>query len=107
MNKEGRLNEKTIREAASAGDREFIIAALSICSGENHEAVNRIFEMRSTKGIVAICWKAEFSMDSAVLLQATVGAIAPAMILKPESGANYPMTEEEMLWRLEFFEADI
>ncbi len=62
--------------------------------------------MRSPKGIVAICWKANLSMELAVRLQHNIGSIAPGATLKSENSPDYPLSEAEMLWQIEFFESD-
>ncbi|NKB54719.1 MAG: DUF2336 domain-containing protein [Alphaproteobacteria bacterium] len=106
LHREGRLNEKVIGDAAAAGDTAFVVIALSQRSGVEERAAHRIFEMRSPKGIVAICWKANLSMELAVRLQHNIGSIAPGATLKSENSPDYPLSEAEMLWQIEFFESD-
>ncbi len=106
LHSQGKLNEKIIADAAAAGDRGFAVAALAKCAGKKLNAVDRIFQMRSSKGIVAICWKADLSMDLAIRLQITVGNIAPGAVLKSVNSPDYPLSEGEMRWQLKFFESD-
>lgn len=106
LHQSGKLSEKTIGDAAAAEDTAFVVAALSLCSGEDPEVIQRIFDMRSTKGIVSICWKASMSMELAVRLQFTIGNIAPGAILNSDNSPDYPLSVEEMRWQLEFFESD-
>lgn len=106
LHQKGKLSEKTIGDAAAADDTAFVVAALSLCSSEEPGVVQRIFDMRSSKGIVSICWKASMSMELAVRLQFTIGNIAPGAILNSDSSPDYPLSVEEMRWQLEFFETD-
>lgn len=106
LHQSGKLSEKTIGDAAAAGDTAFVVAALSLCSGEDAEVIQRIFDMRSTKGIVSVCWKASMSMELAVRLQFTLGNIAPGAILNSDNSPDYPLSVEEMRWQLEFFKSD-
>ncbi len=101
---EGRLTETLIHNAAAAGDRETVIASLAACSGLSCASVNNIFEMRASKGIVAICWKSGMSMELAYSLQITIGAIAPGAILASDGNANFPLSEKELHWQIEFFD---
>ncbi len=107
LHAQGKLNERVIGDAAAAGDRGFTVAALAKCAGENRESVSRVFEMQSTKGIVALCWKAKMSMELAIRLQITIGNIAPGSILKSDSNPDYPLSEDEMSWQLKFFRTTI
>ena len=101
---EGRLTETLIHNAAAAGDRETVIASLAACSGLSCASVNNIFEMRASKGIVAICWKSGMSMELVYSLQITIGAIAPGAILASDGNANFPLSEKELHWQIEFFD---
>jgi uncharacterized protein (DUF2336 family) len=105
LNQKGKLSENIIGTAAAASDRNFVMAALAECADEDLKMVRRIFEMRSSKGIVAICWKSKMSMELAVHLQATIGNIAPGTILSPKNKLHFPLSEKEMQWQLKFFKS--
>ena len=65
LQREDRLTEKQLRDAAAAGNRAMVIATLAAASGLPCKAIQNIFEMRARKGIVAVCWKAGLSMNLA------------------------------------------
>ncbi len=44
-----------------------------------------------------------FSMRFAVKLQARFGNVASSEILQPRDGFDYPMSEEDMTWQLDFY----
>lgn len=106
LQRRGRLDEKAIRDAGATGDHEFVVAALTLCADVDHDTVERIVTMRSSKGVVSLCWKAGLSMALATRLQTTICSIAPDKALKPVGLSGFPLSEDEMRWVLEFFEAE-
>lgn len=53
--------------------------------------------------MTALCWKAALSMRMALALQKHQARISSAYIVKARNGVDYPMTEEEMQWFVEYF----
>lgn len=101
--KEGRLTEKLVSDAAAAGDKAMVISALAAASGLSCKAVQNVFEMRASKGIIALCWKSSMSMELAHRLQITIGSIAPGAVIGA-SGDGYPLSDKELKWQIEFFD---
>ena len=99
----GELSDDAVREAAQAGEVEFVKAALVLKSKMKIRTINGIFELASTKGIIALCWKAELSMATAVIIQKRVVKVPPREV-QGSVGGEYPLTNEEMKWQLEFFQ---
>jgi len=103
---EGQLTEQAILKALTSGEMELVACALAVRADVSVERVNKIIATQSAKGMVALSWKAHFDMSAAVVLQTKLAKVAPADTLRPRSGSSgFPMTEEEMLWQLEFFAA--
>jgi hypothetical protein len=67
--------------------------------------VERACDLRSAKAMVSLAWKAGFSAQTAVVLQATLASLAPAQILRPRGDTAFPLTEDEMRWQLTFLGA--
>lgn len=101
--KQGKLDDKTIREGAQSGDTTFVLTALQLKSGLKMGLIQRIIDIGSVKGIVAVCWKADLQMQTAVVVQKRVAKIPPREVQGSVDG-DYPFTEEEMEWQLEFFQ---
>jgi len=100
---QGALDDKAVHEASQSGELEFVKAALVLQSGLNISTVTRILDVASVKGIVALCWKAGLSMQTAVLVQKRIAQVPPREVQGSADG-GYPFTEEEMSWQLEFFQ---
>ena len=104
--KEDRLNEETISDALGMRDNAFVNAAIAEMIGVKVADVVKIFEMKSPKAIVSMAWHAGLSMRMAFQLQKDVGCIQPKELLYPKDGTDYPLTEEEMNWQLDFLGAE-
>ena len=59
--------------------------------------------MSSSKGITALAWNAGLGMRTAVQLQLRLARVPPAKILQARTGVDYPLSEDEMNWQLDFF----
>jgi hypothetical protein len=79
---------------------------------ERHKGVNEALEraqklhekdMINDKSITALNWKAGLSMRTAVKLQRQICAVPRKSMVLARDGIDYPMTEEEMGWYLDFF----
>ena len=101
--KQGKLDDKVIRESAQSGDVTFVLTALQLKSGLRAGLIQRIIDIGSVKGIVAVCWKAELQMQTAVVIQKRVAKLPPREVQGSVDG-DYPFTEDEMQWQLEFFQ---
>jgi uncharacterized protein (DUF2336 family) len=101
--KSGELDEPVIAGALEAGERSFVLAALAIRAGTQSDMVAKIFSAHSAKGVTAITWKAGLSMRLALQLQTRMAGISPQAALYPKDGADFPLSEDDLRWQLEFF----
>jgi uncharacterized protein (DUF2336 family) len=103
LHKSGELDEPVIAGALEAGERSFVLAALAIRAGTQSDMVAKIFSAHSAKGVTAITWKAGLSMRLALQLQTRMAGISPQAALYPKDGADFPLSEDDLRWQLEFF----
>jgi len=104
MRDEGKLDEAALFAAIATGDDEFVICALASLSGMPLDVVRKIFSSKSSKGTVSLIWKAGLGMNIAGIAQTKVAKISPSDVLRGSHGtAQFPLTEEEMKWQLDFF----
>jgi uncharacterized protein (DUF2336 family) len=97
----GRLDEDAIVEAVEAGRREFVLHALSLMSGLDIAAIDRLLRTRQPKAVVSLAWKAGLSMRFAIRLQLRLARIPPQQALQARNGTDFPLSREEMQWRLD------
>jgi uncharacterized protein (DUF2336 family) len=98
--KQGKLDETALLDAISWNDRAFVMAALGAKLPAPAALVERIFATKSPRAIVALSWKAGFSMRAALRLQGLAG-VTGREILNARNGQDYPLTPKDMQWQLE------
>ncbi len=96
------LNDHEISSALASGGQEFVIYAVALKSKTPVDVVSRAISMRSAKAIVALCWKAELSMRLATRVQMHLAHIPPSDVLRATASEEFPLSNEEMRWQLEF-----
>ena len=96
------LNEDVISDALAMRDREFVELSVAYLAKTTPEQVAKIFEMKSAKPVIALAWKAGVSMRMALQLQKDAAHVPPRDIIYPKGGTDYPLSEDALLWQLEF-----
>jgi uncharacterized protein (DUF2336 family) len=102
LDRQGQLTEETLADALAMRDRDFVITGLARLTGTTAAKVRGIFDMKAPKSIVALCWRAGLSMRFALQLQKEMGQILPKDLIYPRGGTDYPLTNDELVWQLEF-----
>jgi uncharacterized protein (DUF2336 family) len=100
----GQLDDEVLNRAVNAGDREMVRHGLALRADMPVALVDHILSAHSAKGVTALAWKAGCAMRLATQLQLRMGGIPPTQALNPKAGTDYPLSENEMVWQLEFFE---
>lgn len=100
---DGSLDAETVAEAVEVGDRAFVKAALALMAGLSGEAVDKIVGTRSVKGTIALAWKAGLPARMVAVLQQKLSHVAPKDVLYAKGGEDYPLSEADMEWQIDFF----
>ena len=98
----GELDEAGLLGAVQRGESRLAAAMLSTSSGVPIAVVERAISLRSAKGLVSLVWSAGFSMALAGPLQILLARLPPKSALPPGPGGEFPLSEAEMSWQLEF-----
>lgn len=101
--KNGKLDDSAVSEACYSGDIEFVKKALVLKSKVGFASVDEILGMASAKSVIALCWKAELNIKTAVLVQKRIARIPPSEV-QGSSDNQYPYTDYEMEWQLDFIQ---
>lgn len=101
MHENGTLTEDAVREAVSEGKRPFVLAALELVSGLPEDAVHSLASSINPKAVVALVWKAGYSMEFALQLQLRLANIPPEKALKPTDEGGFPLNEDQLSWQIE------
>lgn len=99
----GKLKEDMINRALQAGDYPFVFGALLILADVDLTVGRRIFEEKSAKGVLALCWQAGMAAPMSVHVQQRMGRIAPSDVIKQGEAGEYTLPEDQMAWQIEFF----
>ncbi len=99
----GILNENAILDALAMDDRAFVVAGIALLAKVSVDTLQRILVQQNAKAVTAICWRARFSMRSALVVQQKLARIAAPALLYPKGGFDYPLNEAEMLLMLELY----
>lgn len=100
--RDGRLTPEMVHDALAWQERPFAVQAMARMAGIQAETVERILGA-GAKPIVSLCWKAGFPARMCVDVQRLAGRIQPRDLLYPKGGTEYPLTQDEIAWQLEFF----
>lgn len=99
----GKLDQDAIDNELISGNRAFVTESLALLSGLPPGVVARIISARSAKAITALAWKAGLSMRFAIKLQTRFANVPRREVLHAKNGVDYPMSEEDMEWQINFF----
>jgi hypothetical protein len=100
---EGKLTERVVEVFLLEGDRTSVILSLSFLASIPVPVIHRIISTKSPRAITSLVWRAGLPMRFALLVQLHLAQIPPKLALRPRDGVAYPMTEDEMIWQIEFF----
>lgn len=96
------LNEEIITDALAMRESDFVYGAIGHLVQLPGKEVQKIFEVGAAKPVVAISWKAGLSMRTALQLQKNLAFVPPKDLIYPKGGTEYPLTQDELIWQLEF-----
>jgi uncharacterized protein (DUF2336 family) len=99
----GKLDAERLDIELRSGNRGFIIHALALMAGMPPAMVTRIADARSAKAMTALAWKAGLTMRFSIMLQARLGNVPTREILQAKDGIDYPLSEDDMVWQLDFY----
>jgi uncharacterized protein (DUF2336 family) len=103
----GYLDGEFVEEVAESGNKEAVIVALATLARVPPQIVRRIIDAHSAKAIIALVWRARLSMRVAFKIQAFVMRLAPSEWLAARNGKDFPLSEDEMHWQLNYFDVPL
>lgn len=98
----GTLTDQVVGRALQAGDQAFVFGALIVRGEVELEIARRIFNEKSAKGILALCWRANLPVKMAMQVEQRMGRLAPSDVIRVE-GDDYPLSGDQLAWQIEFF----
>lgn len=100
---QGLLDEDKIIDWMDDSQWLYVQSALAVLAGLRRVTVKKIIAAQSSKGIMALAWKAGISASLGESLQFKLAKIPISNILKATAENDYPLSEDELSWHLELF----
>lgn len=101
--RKGTLNAEAVSDALAWGEADFAIAALAHLARVHPHVARKMLATGAARPAVALCWRAGMPMRLAIEVQKDLARVPPAETLYARDGTDYPLTEQELRWQLEFF----
>ena len=102
----GRLNDEFVIQAIDENNRRMVTHALAHLGHVPKHIVERILVSQSGKAIMALVWKAKLPVRVAVKIQNVLARLPTSKVVLAREGIHFPMTQDEMLWHLSYFQAN-
>ena len=99
---EGKLDQAAVAQTLEEGGGEMVKAALAVLAGLPLKVIEKTVQTNSAKGLVAVAWKAGLPMRLAERLQGKLAKIPPRNVMLARGGTDYPLSDEELEWQLDF-----
>ena len=100
--KEGNLTHDVISDALAMRHRDFVAGAIAHLAKTTPKKVIEVFEMKSPKPVIALCWHADLPMRLALQIQKDAAFVPPREIIYPKGGTDYPLEQADIDFQLEF-----
>lgn len=99
----GAQSEAFVANAVENCRKDTVIKALAVLAKTNEETVRRVIASNNARSAIALVWKAGLSMRVAYQLQVQVMRLAGQQLVPALRGIDFPLTEDEMQWHLDYF----
>lgn len=93
---QGDLDEQYVMMALDSGEREFVVAALSLLADIPKSVTKKIVDSKDPKAVTALSWKAGINMRDAIQIQLKLAKIHYSKLLYARNGKHYPLTKDAM-----------
>ena len=99
----GAQTEAFVTAAVESCRKDTVVKALAVLAKTDDATVRRMLDSKSAKSAIALVWRAGLSMRVAFQLQVQVMRLAGNLVIPARRGIDFPLTEEEMRWHLDYF----
>ncbi|MDR3526990.1 MAG: DUF2336 domain-containing protein [Rhizomicrobium sp.] len=99
----GAQTEAFVTAAVESCRKDTVVKALAVLAKTDDATVRRVLDSKSPKSAISLVWRAGLSMRVAFQLQVQVMRLAGNLVIPARRGIDFPLTEEEMHWHLDYF----
>jgi len=101
---QGLLDDAFIENTIKNRQRELLFHCLSQMSKMPVTSVRKIIGSKKSRRIVALAWRCELNMRTAIKIQREIACIATGQLLNAKDGRDFPLSETEMGYDLALYE---
>lgn len=98
----GTLTPDMVQDAFAWQERDFATLALAALAGVPAATALRMLSS-GARPAIALCWLAQLPVRMIVDVQRHGARVQPRDLVYPRGGTEYPLTDDEIAWQLEFF----
>lgn len=103
LERSGTINDEWLTGRLDGEDPTLVIGVLAFRARAHPLIVKRILESESAKAITALTWRAGFAMRTAREIMMQIAQLPHDKVLNARGGTDYPLSQRDMVWYLEFF----
>ena len=100
----GVIDDEFIQNAIKNKQRELVIQSLILISNIPDKSVRSILNKKKGSLVVALAWKAELSMRTAMQMQSDLAHVPSADFINAKNGVDYPMSNDQMEYEIALYE---
>lgn len=101
---QGLLDDVFIENTIKNRQRELLFHCLSQMSKMPIESVRKILTSKKARRVVALAWRSELSMRTALKMQQEIACILTSQVLHAKDGSDYPLSKAEMEYDLALYD---
>lgn len=98
----GTLTADMVQDAFAWQERDFATLALAALAAVPAAVALRMLSS-GARPAIALCWLAQLPVRMIVDVQRHGARVQPRDLVYPKGGTEYPLTDDEIAWQLEFF----
>ncbi|MDG1438116.1 MAG: DUF2336 domain-containing protein, partial [Emcibacteraceae bacterium] len=100
----GVIDDEFIQNAIKNKQRELVIQSLILMSNIPDKSVRSTITKKKGNLIVALAWKAELNMRTALQMQSDLAHVPPPEFLNTKNGVDFPMSDQQMEYDIALYE---
>lgn len=100
----GVIDDEFIQNAIKNKQRELVIQSLILMSGLPEPSVRTILNKKRGNLVVALAWKAELSMRTALQMQSDLAHVPPAEFVNAKNGVDFPFSDQQLEYDIALYE---
>lgn len=104
FHEQGLLDDEFIENTIKNRQRELLFQCLSQMAQMPVASIRKIIATKKARRVVALCWRAELAMRTAMKVQQEIACVPASQIINAKDGRQYPLSRAEMEYDLALYD---